>query len=198
MSGLRGASLEAEASGRASLQSTRVHRDFLSEFCVELNVFVSTRMLKGQTKKYFGVRLLYPSLVPQCLNHSNSEDSLGKQSRMFPISGPKGTPPRSLSLKPVQETEREGKLEESGKPVLNNNRSPPSNNSSGSQSTFTDILTVNGESGEEGTGQLALAPPFQIGPLEITKPVSSGAGNASFLTLTSLPQLPPLELFFGR
>ena len=155
MSGLRGASLEAQASRRASLQSTQANRDFLSEFCVELNMLVSTRMLKSQTKKYFCVRLLYPSLVPQCLNHSNSEDSLGKQSRIFLLSGPKGTPPRSVSLKPVQGMEREGKLEESGKPVLNNNRSPPYNNSSGLQSTFTDILTVNGESGEEGTGQLA-------------------------------------------
>lgn len=69
------------------------------------------------------------------------------------------------------------------------------------------ILTVNGESGGEG-GNRAIS----IGPTllnrtaggserlndlsRITKPVSSGAGNASFMTLISWPQLPLLELYF--
>lgn len=69
------------------------------------------------------------------------------------------------------------------------------------------IPTVNGESGGGG-GNRAIS----IGPTlsnrttggsetlndlsRITKPVSSGAGNASFMTLISWPQLPLLELYF--
>lgn len=69
------------------------------------------------------------------------------------------------------------------------------------------IPTVNGGSGGGG-GNRAIS----IGPTlsnrttggsetlndlsRITKPVSSGAGNASFMTLISWPQLPLLELYF--
>lgn len=69
------------------------------------------------------------------------------------------------------------------------------------------ILTVNGESGGGGGNRaISIGPTLSnrtAGGSErlndlpgITKPVSPGAGNASFMTLISRPQLPPLELYF--
>lgn len=70
------------------------------------------------------------------------------------------------------------------------------------------ILTVSGEPGEEAPGSISIHPTLSnrtFGGSErlsdlpkITKPVSSGAGNASFMTPTSVPQLPPLELVFWK
>lgn len=96
-------------------------------------------------------------------------------------------------------------LEESGKPVLNNNRSPLYNNSSGLQSTFTDIISFVSHSklncGEVGGGNRAIinSPTLpnmntcgseRISDLpKIIKLVSSGAGNESFMTLSSVSQL---------
>ena len=68
------------------------------------------------------------------------------------------------------------------------------------------ILTVNGESGGGGGNRAISTGPTlsnrttggseRVNDLSrITKPVSSGAGNASFMTLVSWPQLPLLELY---
>lgn len=106
-----------------------MNRIFLSGFCVELDVVAPTGILKSQAKKDSGVKILSPSLVPH-VQILAIQKTLGKQSRIFRVSGSKVIPPQSFSLRPVQGTDREGRRAgRKREPVLNNDGSAPHNNS---------------------------------------------------------------------
>lgn len=89
-----------------------------------------TGILKSQAKKDSGVKIFSPSSLVPHVQIIAIQKTLGKQSRIFLVSGSKVIPPQSFSLKPVQGTDREGgRAGRKREPVLNNNGSAPHNNS---------------------------------------------------------------------